>query len=93
MESSPVVGEDGTIYFGGWDSYIYALRPDGNPIWKYQLGSDIRSSPTIDSNGVICVGSSDGCIYAIHSNSRGLANSCWPKFRSNIRNTGKLGDR
>ncbi|MCD6239765.1 MAG: PQQ-binding-like beta-propeller repeat protein, partial [Thermotogae bacterium] len=36
--SSPVIGEDGTVYVGCDDHYLYAIRPDGILKWKYKTG-------------------------------------------------------
>jgi putative pyrroloquinoline-quinone-binding quinoprotein len=34
----PVVGDDGTVYFGDRSWYFYALYPDGTFKWKYRTG-------------------------------------------------------
>jgi outer membrane protein assembly factor BamB len=44
---SPVVGPDGTIYFGATDGYLYALNPDGTLKWKSNLDGEIASSPVL----------------------------------------------
>ncbi len=44
------------------------------------------------SDGTIYVGSGDGKLYAIEGNSGGLADSPWPKFGKNNRNTGNYND-
>ena len=93
IDSSPAIGQDGTIYVGSWDRYLYALSPDGTLNWRFQTGDWILSSPAIGQDGTIYVGSDDGNLYAIASDSKGLANSPWPKFRSNLRNTGRFGDK
>ena len=66
--SSPVIGMDGTIYFGSADTYLYALYPDGTLRWRYKTGGTVSSSPAIDSDGTIYFGSYDGYIYALYSN-------------------------
>jgi outer membrane protein assembly factor BamB len=58
--SSPVVGADGTIYCGFYNSALstgrlYAIRPDGSIKWYYQLSSNINT-PSIDSTGTIIFG-------------------------------------
>ena len=88
--SSPAIGEDGTIYIGSSDGYIYAINPDGTLKWKFKTGGDVYSSPTIGEDGTVYVGSSDGYIYALWGDSMGLANSSWPKFRHDARNTGTV---
>ena len=41
ITDSPVIGADGTIYFGSNDGNIYALNPNGTVKWKYYVGSTI----------------------------------------------------
>ncbi|GEM_PF-6571050 len=85
--SSPAIADDGTIYVGSDDNYLYAINPDGSLKWKFQTQNMIRSSPAIADDGTIYVGSHDDNFYAIEG-SAPLMNSAWPKFRHNQRNTG-----
>ena len=72
--SSPVVGKDGTIYCGFYNSALsvgrlYAIRLDGSAIkWYYQVNSNINA-PAIDSNGTIIFGvpTPVNQVYAINS--------------------------
>ncbi len=71
IESGPVIGEDGTIYFGsgGSDRKLYAINPDGTKKWHYQLDNFIwRSSPAIAEDGTIYITAWDNHLTAIHSN-------------------------
>jgi len=45
MESSPVISDDGTVYFGtmGCDHKLYALYPNGTKKWSYPVGLTICS--------------------------------------------------
>ncbi|MFQ6075535.1 MAG: PQQ-binding-like beta-propeller repeat protein [Candidatus Bathyarchaeia archaeon] len=70
----PCVASDGTIYCGSWDTYVYALNPDGTLKWKYQTDGAIAplASPTLSNDeATIYVGSGDpnkdngGTLYAI----------------------------
>ncbi|MCS7231610.1 MAG: PQQ-binding-like beta-propeller repeat protein [Elusimicrobiota bacterium] len=88
IESSPAIGKDGTIYVGSYDNYLYAINPDGTLKWKFETGGDVDSSPAIGKDGTIYVGSWDGYLYAINSESLGLSDSPWPKFRYDEQNTG-----
>jgi len=78
---------------GSYDDYLYAITPDGKLKWKFQTGYDISSSPAIGQDGTIYVGSSDRYLYAIQTTSLGLADTPWPKFRGNLRNTGLYGEK
>ncbi|MBN1924691.1 MAG: PQQ-binding-like beta-propeller repeat protein [Prolixibacteraceae bacterium] len=87
--STPAVGKDGTIYFGSWDKYFYALSPDGSLKWKYLTGGYV-GSPAIGKDGTVYVGSTDRKFYAFSTFNGGLANSPWPCFLQNPKNTGYL---
>lgn len=65
--ASPVVAEDGTVYFGSDDTYLYALWPDGSLKWRFKTGAGISASPTIAPDGTLYAGSKDGNIYCISS--------------------------
>jgi outer membrane protein assembly factor BamB len=64
--SSPAIGDDGTIYIGSDDHYVYALNPDGTLKWRYATGDRVFSSPAIGADGTIYVGSMDDYIYALN---------------------------
>ncbi len=69
VESSPAIGPDGTIYFGSYDSWFYALADEGDHArlkWKFKTGGTIDGSPTVDGDGVIYFGSRDGILYALY---------------------------
>jgi outer membrane protein assembly factor BamB len=72
ITSSPILGADGTIYFGSCDHYFYAVNPDGTEKWKYETQSDIRSSAAIASDGTLYFGSDDTYFYAIQGTELGL---------------------
>jgi outer membrane protein assembly factor BamB len=66
VDGSPIIGDDGTIYFGGLGDF-YALYPNGTLKWKYDdLDFYVWSAPAIDENGVIYVGDLHGYFYAIN---------------------------
>ena len=47
LDSSPVIGGDGTIYIGCRNHQLYAVNADGTFQWSYTTGDDIRSSPAV----------------------------------------------
>ena len=74
VHSSPAV-YDGIIYFGCWDSNLYALNAlTGSKIWSFQTGIDnenhlmegIQSSPSV-IDSIVLIGSRDANVYAIHA--------------------------
>ncbi len=71
ITSSPAVGSDGTVYFGGTDNYFYAVNPNGTLKWRYYVGSKIAlASPAIAGDGTIYVGANNGNLYALSSSGK-----------------------
>jgi outer membrane protein assembly factor BamB len=69
VEGTPALGWDGTIYFGSYDSCLYALRDLGTHadlLWKFPTGGPIDACPTVDGDGTIYIGSRDGVMYAVN---------------------------
>jgi hypothetical protein len=100
--SSPSIGDidnDGKleVVVGSYDNKIYALNgEDGSLLWSYTTGSLVLSSPSlgdIDNDGKleVVVGSHDHNIYALSTGSPVPSSSLlpWPKFRHDVKNTGK----
>ena len=56
---------DGTVYFGGWDSKVYALRAaDGMKLWATQVPHLVDSSPAVTADRVI-VADNNGLVSAL----------------------------
>jgi hypothetical protein len=54
LTSSVALGADGTIYFTSENGNLYALNPEGLPLWTYSFQSQIKqrwSWPLNDGNG------------------------------------------
>jgi len=66
VQSSPAIGNDGTIYVGSEDDNLYAINSDGSEKWKFTTSDPADSSPAIGSDGTIYVGSGNDNLYAIH---------------------------
>jgi len=73
--SSPVVDEEGIVYFGvlGPGTNIgraYALYPNGTEKWHFDTGFSIYSSPAIGKDGTIYFASEhkDNTLYALYRN-------------------------
>ncbi len=69
VTSTPVFGEDGTIYVGSWDSTFYALNSNGTLKWQYLTGGIINESAVIGNDSVIYFGSNDHYLYAFNPDS------------------------
>ena len=91
LASAPAVGSDGTVYAGTMAGTLYALDGvTGTELWKFPVGG-IPSSVAIGASGTLYVGSTNGILYAITGNAPGgLADSPWPKYQGNGRNTGSV---
>jgi len=69
VESSPALAEDGTIYVGSFDRYLYAVRDEGDAgavAWRFPTRGWIDGSPVVDGAGTIYVGSRDSTLYALN---------------------------
>jgi len=63
----PIVGDDGIIYYGDKDNYIYALYPNGTMKWSFKTDMWITGSPALAEDGTLYVGSWDCFLYALNS--------------------------
>lgn len=90
VDAGPAIAADGTVYFGADDNFLYALYSDGTLKWRYETEGNVESSPTVGSDGTIYFTSEDGYLYALKGTSP-LADSPWPKFHHDLRNTGRVG--
>jgi outer membrane protein assembly factor BamB len=70
VNGGPVIGDDGTIYFGdkSYPDYLYAVYPDGSLKWGFHADGWITSAPAIDEDGTVYAGSWDTNLYAINPN-------------------------
>jgi outer membrane protein assembly factor BamB len=93
--TSPAIGADGTIYFAAESGYIFALDAGGILLWRENFHNTINwSSPMLLDDGTLYIGGNrgddwGGRLVAIRTESLGLDNGPWPKFRGNASNTGR----
>ncbi len=71
--STPIVGADGTIYFGSADTWFYAVSAAGKLLWRFKTGNLIDSAgfigrydPLLHTNPLV-VPSGDEHLYEIRS--------------------------
>ena len=65
---SPAISEDGTIYVGDSEGYLYAINSNNGTLkWKTKLKKHIISSPAIADDGTIYLGA-DNKMCAVNSN-------------------------
>ena len=65
VKTVPAIANDGTIYVGADDGFMYAFAPNGNRLWSYATSGQLHSSPAIADDGTIYFGSYDGKFYAV----------------------------
>ncbi|MDH5186935.1 MAG: PQQ-binding-like beta-propeller repeat protein [candidate division WOR-3 bacterium] len=88
--STPTIGSDGSVYFGSRNFNFYAISHDGSLKWSYTTEYCITCSPAIGPDGTVYVESEDGYLYAFQGSGSSV-NAPWPKFRHDLRNTGRGG--
>ncbi|MCK5260828.1 MAG: PQQ-binding-like beta-propeller repeat protein [Thermoplasmatales archaeon] len=70
VDGGPIIGNDGTIYFGDKEGHVYAIHSNGSLKWEYHTGYNfITSTPALAEDGTLYVGSWDHYLYAINSSS------------------------
>ena len=89
IRSSATIASDGTVYFGSYENRLYALNPDGSLRWVSDGMTDsVFSSPALAADGTLYIGSHDYRVYAVPGDGP-LHDSPWPKFRKDLKNTGR----
>ncbi|MGA1848745.1 MAG: PQQ-binding-like beta-propeller repeat protein [Thermoplasmatota archaeon] len=73
--SSPVIGEDGSIYVGCRNFEFRALYEDGSPKWKYMAGDEITCTPSLDIHDNVYFSSMDGIVHCLDK----LGNLLWDR--------------
>jgi len=68
IDATPAIANNGTIYVGDTDEYLYAFNPDGTVQWSCHCGGIIgQGSPAIAPDGTIYTATDDGgyCLVAV----------------------------
>ena len=93
--SAAALGNNNVIYLGASDptySYmrkVYALNLDGSIKWEYYPSDYTIDTPVgLAKDGTIYIGTTEGALLAIDVESTGIADTPWPKYRGNYKNTG-----
>jgi outer membrane protein assembly factor BamB len=55
ISHSPVIGQDGKVYFACYSDSLYALNPDSTLAWARPLGASVNSAPAVGPDGRIYV--------------------------------------
>lgn len=80
IEATPVLGDDGTVYFGDNDGRIHAVDAQGRKLWDGFVGAAVRSAGTIFGAGLLGFGLDDGSFVVLKVESRQVAAGGWPKL-------------
>ena len=80
VESTPVVGDDGVVYFGDNAGFVHAVGDDGARRWQRDVGSPVRSSGALPLAHRVVFGLDNGTLVALYASSSSLAGSGWPKY-------------
>ena len=90
-EGSPVIDDDGIIYFGSGDAYLYAIYPNGTLKWKFEAArglGDFGSSPAIAEDGTIYISTKFGSyVQAVNPN----GTEKWKRWTGDIDTSITLG--
>jgi outer membrane protein assembly factor BamB len=87
VESTPVAGDDGVIYFGDNAGTIHAVDDGGTARWTARVESAVRSAGTILAPGRLAFGLDDDTLVVLACSSQGLAKG-WPKLGRTAAQTG-----
>lgn len=71
---TPVMGQDGSLYFGGSDRCFYAYSSGGSMLWSYHAASSIGGSAALGSDGSVYIGLSGQLVALTSSGAEKWAN-------------------
>ncbi len=63
--SAPAIDDDGTVYVGAQDDFLYAIAGDGRLRWRFDADDDVDSAPVIGDDGTIYFGGDDRRVHAL----------------------------
>ncbi len=88
IESTPVIGGDGVIYFGDNEGFVHAVDSSGRQQWQDYVGSPVRSAGAMLGGGRIAFGLDSGALVVLRCESNGLRANAWPKYMAGQLQTG-----
>lgn len=88
VESTPVIGDDGVIYFGDNKGAVHAVDGEGRCAWKTNVGSAVRSCGAIAREHRLVFGLDNGSLVALYCTSSGLPQKGWPKYMRTANQSG-----
>jgi outer membrane protein assembly factor BamB len=80
IESTPVIGDDGTIYFGDNYGTIHAVDSNGQTVWTAAFDSPVRSGGALLADQQLAFTLDDGTLVVLRCSSHQLNSGPWPKL-------------
>lgn len=88
VESTPMLGSDGLLYFGDNAGVIHALDCRGQPQWTAKVETAVRSALTLIAPQRLACGLDNGTVVVLRCTADRLADGGWPKFAGTLGNSG-----
>jgi outer membrane protein assembly factor BamB len=83
VESTPVIGDDGILYFGDNHGSIHAVDCAGRLVWKTVFDAPVRSAGALIQEGLVAFTLDSGRLVVLRCSSRALPQRGWPKLLGN----------
>ena len=90
VESTPVIGDDGIVYFGDNNGGIHAVDSDGRAAWTEKVTTGVRSPGALPGPERVVFGLEDGTFAALRCSSQKLRPGAWSKYLGNCRHAGLM---
>jgi outer membrane protein assembly factor BamB len=91
--TEPLVDSQNRVYVGGNNGYLKVFDGlSGTLLWEIDLGDSVKTAPTFSSVGdekTVLIGV-DNKLVSVHTLSKGLANTSWPKVFRDQANTSNV---
>ncbi len=85
VESTPVIGDDETIYFGDNAGVIHAVDTHGAGKWKAKVHAPVSSAGMLVGPGQVAFGLEDETLVVLQCTSQDLPDTGWPKLAGRTR--------
>lgn len=89
VESTPVIGADGMIYFGDNQGTVHAVDLSGQAVWTESLGVPIRAPATMVRDRRVAFGLDNGLLAVLECDSE-KPTAGWPKFLGTLDQSGHV---
>jgi outer membrane protein assembly factor BamB len=87
VESTPVIGDDETVYFGDDAGTVHAVDTRGNARWTAKVEAAVRSAGVILAPERLAFGLDDDTLVVLKCSSQALAPGGWPKIACTLSQT------